>query len=190
MTHHEAIGTRIRGLRDGSWETPVRTALVRGGGERVPELRATSSATSAWSTRSGRRSRPYCVPCALAAAGVRSNAANRPVMSKREIRRRQKERRRESQVQPVGVGADIGPQIDWSIPEGSSSDFDWANEPAVATPEDMTSGRVVIVLTPLARGTCTARVIGDPEPGGAAQPPQPRDLAAVVGQLAPAGPRR
>ena len=65
------------------------------------------------------------------------------MLSKREIRRRQKERRRETKVQPVPVGADIGPQIDWSIPEGLSSDFDWANQPAVATPEDMTSGRVV-----------------------------------------------
>src|SRR6476659_6981138 len=85
----------------------------------------------------GPKKPPYCVPCALAASGVRSNAANRPVMSKREIRRRHKERLRESQVQPVGVGADISPQIDWSIPEGSSSDFAWADSPVV--PADMTS---------------------------------------------------
>lgn len=37
---------------------------------------------------------PYCVPCALAAAGVRSNAATAPAMSRREIRRREKERKK------------------------------------------------------------------------------------------------
>jgi hypothetical protein len=89
----------------------------------------------------GPKKPPYCVPCALAASGVRSNAANRPVLSKRELRRRQKARRRESHVQPVGVGADLSPQIDWSIPEGTSSDFAWADQPSV--PDDMTSGRVV-----------------------------------------------
>jgi hypothetical protein len=89
----------------------------------------------------GPKKPPYCVPCALAASGVRSNAANRPIMSRKEMRRREKERRRERQMQPAGVGGDIGPQIDWSIPEGSSSDFDWADSPPV--PDDMTSGRVV-----------------------------------------------
>jgi hypothetical protein len=92
----------------------------------------------------GPKKPPYCVPCALAASGVRSNAANRPIMSKREIRKRNKLRQREAAPQPALVGGDLGPQIDWSIPEGSSSDFDWADSPAVpAVPSDMTAGRVV-----------------------------------------------
>ncbi|MCU0267858.1 MAG: hypothetical protein MUF83_04340 [Acidimicrobiales bacterium] len=36
---------------------------------------------------------PYCIPCALAASGVRANTSQ-PRMSRREVRRRDKERRR------------------------------------------------------------------------------------------------
>ena len=73
---------------------------------------------------------PYCVSCALAAAGVRANAANRPAYSKRELRRRQKEQRKQQREQKVAAAVEVSPQIDWSVPEGSSSDFDWADEPA------------------------------------------------------------
>ncbi len=37
---------------------------------------------------------PYCLSCAVAAAGIRSNAANTPIASRSELRRAEKERRR------------------------------------------------------------------------------------------------
>ena len=37
---------------------------------------------------------PYCLNCAMAAAGVRSSAANRPIASKAELRRLERDRRR------------------------------------------------------------------------------------------------
>lgn len=72
---------------------------------------------------------PFCVSCALAAAGVRANAANRPAYSKRELRRRQKEQRKQMRDQKVAASVEVGAQIDWSVPESSSTDFDWADEP-------------------------------------------------------------
>jgi hypothetical protein len=39
-----------------------------------------------------------CVPCALAASGVRSSAGNRPTLSKRELKKRIKERREEEKA--------------------------------------------------------------------------------------------
>ena len=72
---------------------------------------------------------PYCVSCALAAAGVRANAANRPAYSKREMRRRQKEHRRQQREQEAASAAQVSAEIDWAVPEGSSADFDWADDP-------------------------------------------------------------
>ena len=73
---------------------------------------------------------PYCVSCALAAAGVRSNAANRPAYSKRELRRRQKEQRKLEREQHAAAKVEVSAApIDWSVPEGSSDDFEWADEP-------------------------------------------------------------
>lgn len=60
----------------------------------------------------GPKEAPFCVPCALAAAGVRSTAGRAPVASKREMRRREKEARqvRRNEAPPSR------PTIDWSIP--------------------------------------------------------------------------
>ncbi len=77
----------------------------------------------------GPNKHPYCVSCALAAAGVRANAANRPAYSKREMRRRQKEQRKLERQQKTATKAVASAEIDWSVPEGSSPDFDWADEP-------------------------------------------------------------
>lgn len=83
----------------------------------------------------GRSEPPYCVSCALAAAGVRSNAARQPALSRREIRRRAKLRRKaerqralEPSRSPVEVG---GPGVDWSVPASvpSGTDPDRADEP-------------------------------------------------------------
>jgi hypothetical protein len=56
----------------------------------------------------GPKKPPLCIPCAVAAAGIRSTAGNRPAAPPRELRQMQKERklafkrfRRESQPEPT-----------------------------------------------------------------------------------------
>jgi hypothetical protein len=56
----------------------------------------------------GAKKPPLCIPCAVAAAGIRSTAGNRPAAPPRELRQMQKERklafkrfRRESEPEPV-----------------------------------------------------------------------------------------
>lgn len=77
---------------------------------------------------------PYCISCALAASGVRSNAARRPSMSKREIRKMEKERRKAEQtkssgpkveVSAVEVPAPSSPEV---APEPDNP-FAWADDP-------------------------------------------------------------
>ena len=60
-----------------------------------------------------------CVSCALALAGVRSNAGNRRVVSRKELRRREKERKqRQKTQQSNGPRVSTKPiTIDWSLPE-------------------------------------------------------------------------
>jgi hypothetical protein len=41
----------------------------------------------------GAKKPPFCIPCAVAAAGVRSTAGNRPMADARELRTLKKERR-------------------------------------------------------------------------------------------------
>lgn len=66
----------------------------------------------------GERQPPFCIPCALSASGVRSNAGRAPSMSKKEFRKRQKEadRAREAAAQPVAAAS----EIDWSLPTNGS----------------------------------------------------------------------
>jgi hypothetical protein len=65
----------------------------------------------------GEREPPFCVPCALSAAGVRSNAARTPSVSKKELRRRQKEARRIAAAAADTAQAEAeAPEIDWSLP--------------------------------------------------------------------------
>ena len=89
---------------------------------------------------------PYCVACALAAAGVRSTAARQPQMSRREIKRIEKERKKaekdkltktgprvESEVvdpSPVIIEA-TGPEEHWPTPSAPPEDdpFAWADDP-------------------------------------------------------------
>jgi hypothetical protein len=49
-------------------------------------------------TPGGSRKRALCVQCALAASGVRSTAANHPALSKRELKKRLKEREDEEKA--------------------------------------------------------------------------------------------
>lgn len=79
----------------------------------------------------GRNEPPFCVACALAAAGVRSNAARQPRLSRRELRRQAKERKR-ALKERKGAKAVQSVEIDWSIPTEATTttpdDFAWANE--------------------------------------------------------------
>lgn len=70
---------------------------------------------------------PYCLSCALAAAGVRANAGRPPAMAKRDIRKRQREFKKAKKEEAALAGATTS--IDWSTPEGSSGAFGWADEP-------------------------------------------------------------
>ncbi|MEZ5143092.1 MAG: hypothetical protein R2726_11330 [Acidimicrobiales bacterium] len=70
---------------------------------------------------------PYCLSCALAAAGVRSNAGRRPAMSRRDMRRKQREAKKARKAAATAK-VDQRPQIDWSVPADSSPAFEWADE--------------------------------------------------------------
>jgi hypothetical protein len=41
----------------------------------------------------GPKKPPFCIPCAVAAAGIRNNAGNRPIVDPRELKQLRKERR-------------------------------------------------------------------------------------------------
>jgi hypothetical protein len=79
---------------------------------------------------------PYCVPCALAAAGVRSNAGNAPVASKREIRRMEKERRKaakaakKSPVAPSFALPDDGSAPAPPLLDGNANPLSWDDDPS------------------------------------------------------------
>ena len=75
---------------------------------------------------------PFCVGCALAASGVRSNAGRPPTVSRRELRRMEKERRRAERTK----AADTGPRVEvapgeWLPPQDPRQDdpFGWADDP-------------------------------------------------------------
>jgi hypothetical protein len=81
----------------------------------------------------GRKEQPFCVSCALAAAGVRSNAARQPTLSRKELRRQAKERKK-AEKERRSAKAVQSVEIDWSIPTDDTSpltnEFDWADEEA------------------------------------------------------------
>ena len=61
----------------------------------------------------GPKKPPYCISCALAASGVRSNAAKRPKLSRREFKRRQ-QAAEEVLSSTRNVAAPPTLEIDWS----------------------------------------------------------------------------
>jgi len=83
---------------------------------------------------------PYCISCALGASGVRANAARQPTMSKRDIRRMARDRKKAEksrqaaapkvEVQPVswGPGAETPTQV--TVVEDNP--FAWADDPNAA----------------------------------------------------------
>jgi hypothetical protein len=76
---------------------------------------------------------PYCVGCALAAAGVRSNAGRQPTLSRREIRRLEKERRREEKTRAAETAPRVSPEpAEWLPPPPANAHdnpFAWADDP-------------------------------------------------------------
>lgn len=84
----------------------------------------------------GRDAQPYCVSCALAAAGVRSNAARPATKSRKEIRRLAKERKKAEKARKETAKVEVKPvDIDWSIPEtapetdqATESGLEWLDE--------------------------------------------------------------
>ena len=81
----------------------------------------------------GRNEPPFCVSCALAAAGVRSNAARRPALSRRELRRQTKLRRkaeRQRAAEAARGTVDVRPmEVDWSgSGDARDSGSDWVAE--------------------------------------------------------------
>jgi hypothetical protein len=82
----------------------------------------------------GAKKPPYCIACALAASGVRSNAARSPSLTKRQTRAMEKERRRAEKAERVsppkvevhaGMFDDLEP-LPSSVPENP---FAWADDP-------------------------------------------------------------
>ena len=80
----------------------------------------------------GRGQQPFCLNCALAAAGVRSNAARTPTVSKREMRQRAKERRKAEKAKKAApAAAEPVVEIDWSVPADATAEDDglgWLEE--------------------------------------------------------------
>jgi hypothetical protein len=78
----------------------------------------------------GRKQQPYCVACALAAAGVRSNAARQPAMSRKELKRQAKERKKAEKARRAAKTVQ-SVEIDWSLPGDAPSegdDFAWLED--------------------------------------------------------------
>jgi hypothetical protein len=92
----------------------------------------------------GERQPPFCVPCALAAAGVRSTAGRPPALPRKELKRRQKEesdRLARLQANEAESQANAA-RIDWSLPVNGSDpnadpvypSFDAESEPPPPPP--------------------------------------------------------
>ena len=63
----------------------------------------------------GPKKPPYCIACALTAAGVRTTAANHPTKTKKELKQEARARRKADR-QAVKSGAP-GMDVEWSMPE-------------------------------------------------------------------------
>jgi hypothetical protein len=74
---------------------------------------------------------PYCVACALAAAGVRSNAARQPTLSRREIKKLEKERKRAEKAKVDDAPHVEAESADWFPAPSTRADdpFAWADDP-------------------------------------------------------------
>ena len=66
---------------------------------------------------------PYCIACALAAAGVRSNAARKSGLSRREMKRREKQAAKAMQDLEAKRESEISSSmaIDWAVGDDVAS---------------------------------------------------------------------
>ena len=71
----------------------------------------------------GDKQPPFCMTCALAASGVRVRGAKAPKVSRREIRRREKEARAASHLRSLPAPP-TDPPGGWSEPTSSESPLD------------------------------------------------------------------
>ncbi|MCD9624560.1 hypothetical protein [Rhabdothermincola salaria] len=79
---------------------------------------------------------PYCLNCALSAAGVRVRGARPAKVSRRELRRREKEAAARAKAEAESPPQ---PPIDWSFPgaeEGSADSFSFFDEPFGSSDDD------------------------------------------------------
>ena len=59
---------------------------------------------------------PYCLSCAVAAAGIRSNAGNIPIASRRELRQAEKLRRKAERAEAKGRRQNATPDAEPAQP--------------------------------------------------------------------------
>ena len=75
----------------------------------------------------GPKKPPLCVPCAIAAAGVRSSARNPSNLSRREVKKRVKEAKGLQQPQPyVEAPVAVNPDRDFELTSNATFDQGWA----------------------------------------------------------------
>ena len=75
----------------------------------------------------GPKKPPLCVPCAIAAAGVRSSARNPSNLSRREVKKRVKEAKGLQQPQPyVEAPVTANPDRDFELTSNATFDQGWA----------------------------------------------------------------
>ena len=75
----------------------------------------------------GPKKPPLCVPCAIAAAGVRSSARNQSNLSRREVKKRVREAKGLQQPQPyVEAPAAANTDRDFELTSNASFDQGWA----------------------------------------------------------------
>lgn len=99
----------------------------------------------------GEKQPPFCIPCALSASGVRSNAARTPTMPRKELKKRQREVERTRER--AAMADQSTTKIDWSVPidgngpgDGERDAFpDFDDQPGAApmapSPAPPSSGR-------------------------------------------------
>jgi hypothetical protein len=127
----------------------------------------------------GPRKLPLCVPCALSAGGVRAAARTKSGLSKREIKQRAKERRREEkalaklQRDPVTFPEIANPfEPGWAVQDEPES-----GEPL---PPPLTGWE----NDPLAPAPAPARAGVEPDPAPAPEPLAPEPVTPALGDPA------
>lgn len=88
----------------------------------------------------GAKKPPLCKSCAVSAAGIRSNAARPRALSKRELRKRMKARKKEAkrrgrQPEPVEEPTPVVASMDWEAVEAEAAEPAPSPAPEHATPE-------------------------------------------------------